>query len=143
MQANLADGTRDRPYTIASARRHNEKDFRSSLPYTPRCVALVHINFVPFISVTLRVFSPNLTQDKKVLRFWGYFEEVIDPSIVGSAPLDSAARKVSVDTHLADIISRHLLSDCRRTSGFVNAQSCSTWKTGLSKPRRSARTTAG
>jgi hypothetical protein len=29
-----------------------------------------------------------------VLRFWGYFEEVVDPSIVGSAPLDSAARKV-------------------------------------------------
>ncbi len=35
-----------------------------------------------------------LLQDKKVLRFWGYFEEVVDPSIVGSAPLDSAARKV-------------------------------------------------
>ena len=40
--------------------------------------------------------SPTHTQpqDKKVLRFWGYFEEVVDPSIVGSAPLDSAARKV-------------------------------------------------
>mmetsp|Transcript_72534 Transcript_72534/g.193833 ORF Transcript_72534/g.193833 Transcript_72534/m.193833 type:complete len:159 (-) Transcript_72534:144-620(-) len=89
LQASLIDG-RTRPATIATARRHNEKDFRSISQFTPRYVALV---ICLCSAISLEVLLIPLTQDKKVLRYFGYFEELLDPSIIGSAPVDSAARK--------------------------------------------------
>lgn len=38
-------------------------------------------------------FTPRFVAlDKKVLRYYGYFEDYVDPAVIGSAPLDRSAR---------------------------------------------------
>ena len=58
MQATMAEGPgSSRPYTIATARRHNERDYRSatsSLPFTPRFVTLVNFLSVVILFWTTR-----------------------------------------------------------------------------------------